>query len=214
MLKKPWIVQEGYPFIAAAAAVTFIFAWQGWWHWAVVPFLLTFYFVFFFRCPHRDIPEGEDMLVSPANGKVMEVVNGVQENMFIGAPCHKITIFLSVFDVHVNRAPMAGTIQFQSYTQGRFRPAYKDGVGYENERCAIGIVNSHRSILVIQIAGILARRIVSWKNLGASLQKGELYGMIKFGSCTEVYIPGEIEIAVKPGDQVKGGSTIIGRLKE
>lgn len=213
MLKKPWVVQEGYPFIAAAAAVTLLFVWQGWWHLAAVPFLLTFYFVFFFRCPRRDIPEGEDILVSPADGKVMEVAGDVQENMFIGAPCHKITIFLSVFDVHVNRAPMAGTIQFQSYTQGRFRPAYKDGVGYENERCAIGIVNQHRSILVIQIAGILARRIVSWKNLGAFLQKGELYGMIKFGSCTEVYVPGNIEITVRPGDQVKGGSTIIGRLK-
>lgn len=105
--------------------------------------------------------------------------------------------FLSIFDVHCNRSPMAGEIKYQSYTQGRFLPAYKEGVGFENERGAIGITGKKRSILVILIAGILARRVVSWKNLGDKLTKGELYGMIKFGSCTELYIPGDCEICVK-----------------
>ena len=108
---------------------------------------------------------------------------------------------------------MAGIIKYQSYTEGKFLPAYKKEVGFENERGAIGIEGKNRNILVILIAGLLARRVVTWKNLGETLQKGELYGMIKFGSCTELYIPGEAEICVKKGDSVRGGLTVIGRLK-
>lgn len=108
---------------------------------------------------------------------------------------------------------MEGDIKYQSYTQGRFLPAYKEGVGFVNEQGAIGITGKKRSILVILIAGILARRVVSWKNLGDHLEKGELYGMIKFGSCTELYIPGDCDILVKRGDKVKGGLTVVGRLK-
>ena len=92
-------------------------------------------------------------------------------------------------------------------------PAYKDTVGFENERGAIGIEGKHRSILVILIAGILARRVVSWKNLGDTVKKGELYGMIKFGSCTEIYIPGDVDICVREGDVLRGGLSVIGRLK-
>lgn len=211
--EKPFILREGYPFIGLAAAITILFVWLGWYHAAVVSFALALYFAYFFRCPDRIIPEGDDLLVSPADGTVMAVEDGVMEELFLGEPCHKITIFLSVFDVHTNRAPMAGKISLMSYTQGRFRPAYKDGVGYENERGAIGITGEKRSVLVVQIAGILARRVVLWSELGQMICKGELYGMIKFGSCTELYIPGEVEILVKKGDKVRGGSTIVGRLK-
>ena len=143
----------------------------------------------------------------------MAVEKDVPEDTFLGQKCHKITIFLSLFNVHVNRAPMEGRIQYQSYTQGRFLPAYKDTVGFENERGAIGIEGKHRSILVILIAGILARRVVSWKNLGDTVKKGELYGMIKFGSCTEIYIPGDVDICVREGDVLRGGLSVIGRLK-
>ena len=211
-MKKPFIVQEGYPFILAGGVAAAGLAVEGWWAAAAVPFLLMCYFIFFFRCPHRTIPEGDDILVSPADGTVMDVCEA-QEDMFLCSRCRKVTIFLSIFNCHVNRAPMEGTVEFRSYAQGRFRPAYKDSVGYENERHAVGITNERRSILVIQIAGIMARRIVSWINLGDRVEKGELYGMIKFGSCTEIYIPGDVEILVKKGDSVRGGSTIIGRLK-
>ena len=162
------------------------------------------------KCDH---PAGGRYDRSPADGTVVDVSHGVEEEMYLGEKCHKITIFLSVFDVHCNRSPMEGTIKYQSYTQGRFLPAYEKEVGFENERGAIGIEGKHRNILVILIAGILARRVVSWKQLGDPLQKGELYGMIKFGSCTELYIPGEAEICVKKGDTVRGGLTIVGRLK-
>lgn len=215
MLKKPFILHEGYPFILGSFLVAAILAWLHYTYIAVIPFVLGCYFTYFFRCPDRNsrIPAGEDLLVSPADGTVMDVQENVQEDTFLGEKCHKITIFLSVFNVHVNRAPMEGEIRYQSYAQGRFLPAFKDSVGFENERGAIGIVGKHRSILVILIAGILARRVVSWKNLGDHVGKGELYGMIKFGSCTELYIPGDAEILVKKGDAVRGGLTVVGRLK-
>lgn len=212
-ITKPYILQESYPFLGVCAALTVLLAWLGWWEAAVVPFVLMLYFAYFFRCPKRAIPEGDDILVSPADGTVMDVADDVEEDMFLGQKCHKITIFLSVFNVHTNRAPMEGRISLMSYIQGRFRPAYKDTVGYENERGAIGITGKNRSILVVQIAGILARRVVLWSELGQEIQKGELYGMIKFGSCTELYIPGDVEICVKKGDKVSGGTTVIGRLK-
>ena len=214
MLKKPLILPEGFPFILATMALACFFFWMKWYYLAVIPLVISVYFTYFFRCPPRNgkIPPGDDVLVSPADGTVV-VSDDVYEYTYLGEKCHKITIFLSIFDVHCNRSPMAGEIKYQSYVQGRFIPAYKDGVGFENERGAIGIEGRDRSILVILIAGILARRVVTWKNLGDTLKKGELYGMIKFGSCTELYIPGECEICVKKGDKVKGGLTVVGRLK-
>lgn len=210
---KPYILHESYPFLAVCAALAGGLAYFGHPHVAIVPFVLGIYFAYFFRCPKRDIPEGEDVLVSPADGTVMDVAEDVSEDSFLGETCHRVTIFLSVFNVHTNRAPMAGKISFMSYTQGRFRPAYESSVGYENERGAIGITGKHRSILVVQIAGLLARRVVLWSRLGETIGKGELYGMIKFGSCTELYVPGNVEIYVKKGDKVTGGTSIIGRLK-
>ena len=147
---------------------------------AAVPALLALYFAYFFRNPHRTIPEDDTALLSPADGKVMSVEE-VYEDLYLDKKCRKIVIFLSVFDVHVNRAPLAGTIDFQQYTCGGFRPAYKDGVGYEN-------------------------------TLGDTLSHGQLYGMIKFGSCAEVYVGDDVEILVQKGDRVRGGETIIGRI--
>ncbi len=212
-IEKPFILHESYPFLGVTGVLFLLCLWLGWWYAAPVPLVLMLYFAYFFRCPKRTIPEGDDILVSPADGTVMDVADDVQEDLFIGGKCHKVTIFLSVFNVHTNRAPMAGKISLMSYFQGRFRPAYKDGVGYENERGAIGITGKDRSVLVVQIAGILARRVVLWSELGQEIRKGELYGMIKFGSCTELYIPGDVDIYVKKGDKVCGGSTVIGRLK-
>lgn len=215
MLKKPVILPEGYPFIFVTLLLGMVLCYVKWYYIAVIPLILCLYFTYFFRCPPRNnkIPGGDDILVSPADGTVVAVSHDVEEDMFLGEKCHKITIFLSIFDVHCNRAPMEGDIRYQSYTQGRFLPAYKEGVGFVNEQGALGITGKKRSILVILIAGILARRVVSWKNLGDHLKKGELYGMIKFGSCTELYIPGNCDILVKKGDKVKGGLTVVGRLK-
>ncbi len=121
---------------------------------------------------------------------------------------------MSVFNVHVNRSPMAGKIKLQKYYCGRFRPAYKDTVGFENEHHLLGIENGKLRITVKQIAGILARRIVSYVTLDDKLEQGELYGMIKFGSCLEVVVPSNVALNVKKGEKVAGGMTIIGRIKD
>lgn len=211
-MKKPFIIEDGYIFIAipliiAIAAGYFVSVYI-----AVIPALLAAYFAYFFRNPKRIIPDDEFALVSPADGTVMGIEE-VQEELYLNQKCRKIIIFLSIFDAHINRAPMAGTINFQQYTCGRFRPAYKEGVGYENERYSIGIEQGGHQILVTLIAGILARRIVSWITLGDTVQHGQLYGMIKFGSCTEIYVQDDVDISVKKGDKVRCGETVIGRIK-
>ena len=207
VLNKPYIVEDGYPFIIvplllALAAGYFINAYA-----AVLPVLLALYFMYFFRNPRRRPPTDDSLLVSPADG-----IEEVDEDTYLNQKCRKVIIFLSIFDAHVNRAPLPGTIDFQQYTCGRFRPAYKDGVGYENERYSIGIHSTRTDILVNIIAGVLARRIVSWVTLGDELQHGQLYGMIKFGSCAEIYVRDNVEITVKKGDKVRGGESVIGRI--
>lgn len=211
VLNKPYIVEDGYPFIIvplllALAAGYFINAYA-----AVLPVLLALYFMYFFRNPRRRPPTDDSLLVSPADGTVVGIEE-VDEDTYLNQKCRKVIIFLSIFDVHVNRAPLPGTIDFQQYTCGRFRPAYKDGVGYENERYSIGIHSTRTDILVNIIAGVLARRIVSWVTLGDELQHGQLYGMIKFGSCAEIYVRDNVEITVKKGDKVRGGESVIGRI--
>ena len=203
-MNKPFIITDGYVFIfgsivLAVLAGLFINVYV-----AVLPALLAVYFAYFFRNPRRRIPDDELALVAPADGTVV-AVEDVDEDLFLDEKCRKITIFLSIFDAHVNRIPLAGTIKFQQYTCGRFRPAYEDGVGYENERYSLGIENSHTRILVTLIAGVLARRIVSWVTLGDELTHGQLYGMIKFGSCIEVFVEDNVEICVTKGQKVRCG---------
>lgn len=210
LVKAP-IIKEGYTFIAIALIVAFIIWFAVNPFWAVIPGVLALFFAFFFRNPKREIPTDTSLIVSPADGTVMGIVE-VDDDDFVNEPCNKVIIFLSVFDVHINRSPISGKIKLQQYTCGRFIPAYKDEVGFENERHTIGIENEQMRVIVTQIAGILARRIVSWVTLDDVLEKGQRYGLIKFASCTEVVIPKSVEILVKKGDKVKGGETIIGRI--
>lgn len=212
MVRTP-IVKEGYIYIAVLGLVTLITALTLGSSWAVIPGVFTAFVTFFFRNPAREVPNDDTLIVSPADGKVMGVAE-VYDDQFLNAKGIKVTIFLSVFDVHVNRSPVQGEIKFQQYTCGRFKPAYKESAACENERHAIGLENSKMRVLVTQIAGILARRIVSWVTLGTVLKQGERYGLIKFGSCTELIVPTNVEILVKKGDRVKGGKTVIGRVME
>ncbi len=205
------IISEGYPFIFVALLVAFFLGAVVNPYAAIPPAILACYFAYFFRNPDRKIPEGENLIVSPADGTVQDVVE-IDYDDFVKSPCRKVIIFLSVFDVHVNRSPIAGEIKLQKYVCGRFRPAYKDSVGFENERHLLGIENEKLRITVTQIAGILARRIVSWVTLDDKLDKGELYGLIRFGSCTEIVVPDNVEIFVKKGDKVKGGESVIGKI--
>ncbi len=212
-MKKPFIIEDGYPFIAVPFFLAVLAAYFVNFYVAVVPLVLSAYFMYFFRNPHRIIPSDETLLVSPADGTVVSV-EPAHEDLYLGQDCCKIVIFLSIFDAHVNRTPLSGVIKFQQYKFGRFRPAYKDGVGYENERYALGIDNGRTRLLITLVAGVLARRVVSWVTLGDVLEHGQLYGMIKFGSCIEIYVQDNVEISVKKGDRVRGGESIIGRIVE
>jgi phosphatidylserine decarboxylase len=212
MVKAP-VVKEGYIFIFAAVMLAVLLGAAVSPFWAIVPGVLACYFIYFFRNPERTIPLDDSVLVSPADGTVQEVVP-LDGDDFVKEPCNKVVIFLSVFNVHVNRSPIAGEIKCQKYVCGRFKPAYKDTVGFENERHMIGIENDRLRVTVTQIAGILARRIVSWVTLDDVLEKGERYGLIRFGSCTEIVMPRNVDVLVKKGDKVIGGETIIGRIKD
>lgn len=208
---KTRILKDGYKYIFFMLITTLSFYTLFGIYWSILPAVLTLFFTFFFRNPKRQIPADETLVLSPADGRVMSVVE-VYDEQFLNAAGFKITIFLSVFDVHVNRSPIAGEIKYQHYTCGRFHPAYKSSVGCENERHSIGLENDGIRILVTQIAGILARRIISWVTLGHTLERGERYGLIKFASCTEITVPQNVIIAVKKGDRVKGGETVIARF--
>ena len=207
------VVREGYIYIAAALFLAVVM-YFGFGVAVAVPFVvLACYFTYFFRGADRTIPTGEHLVVSPAVGTVQDVVE-LEDDDFVKGPCTKIIIFLSVFNVHVNRSPIAGEIKCQKYVCGRFRPAYKDEVGFENERHMLGIENEKGfRVTVTQIAGILARRIVSWFALDDNMSKGQVYGLIKFGSCTELVVPRNVEVLVKKGDKVRGGESVLGRIK-
>ena len=180
---------------------------------ALLPAVLAVYFAYFFRNPRREIAMDDRAIISPADGTVQEITR-VEYDDFIKGAGNKVTVFMSVFNVHVNRSPISGEIKCQKYVCGRFRPAYKDSVGFENEHHLIGIENSRLRITVTQIAGILARRIVSWVTLNDTLRQGELYGMIRFGSCLEIVMPEHVQVLVEKGDKVIGGKTVLGRIKD
>jgi phosphatidylserine decarboxylase len=196
----------------AAAAVV-------WLHWSVgvIVCAVALMVVLFFRDPTRSAPEGDGLVVAPADGKVVEIAD-VTEDQFLGCPAKRISIFLSLFDVHLNRAPAAGRVAYQRYVPGRFLAAFRPDAGRENERNFVGLEDVEGRgvrLLVVQIAGVIARRIVSRARPGLALGRGEAFGMIKFGSRTELYIPVASlgEIRVKVGDKVRAGSDVVGVLK-
>ncbi len=212
-MKRFSVVKDGYPHIIIFIILAFIVAYVFSPIYAVIPIVLAIYLAYFFRNPRRETPPDDNLLYSPADGTVM-AVEDFYDDEYLDEDAVKVTIFLSVFNVHVNRSPIRGQIKYQRYTCGGFVPAYKKAASFENERHAIGLENERSRILVIQIAGLLARRIVSWTTLGHNLEQGQCYGMIKFGSSTELVMPKSVAILVKKGDKVKGGITVIGRFND
>jgi phosphatidylserine decarboxylase len=169
-----------------------------------VPFFIVAAFVcFFFRNPDRRIPEEKNLIVSPADGKVVKIspINGGEQ---------AISIFLNIFNVHVNRSPIAGEVLQVEYKRGKFKAAFDDEASQVNEQNIITIAGEDIRIVVRQIAGLIARRVVCWKKPGNRLQRGELFGLIRFGSRMDIVLPGHVKILVKVGDKVKGGSSILG----
>jgi len=209
-VKQYPISRDAWFYLAILAFLAVLAFWV--WPWlAILPGILFLFISYFFRNPERTIPTDELTLVSPADGVVMDVER-VFEDQFLASESIRVRIFLSIFNVHVNRTPMAGEVVFRAYRPGQMIPAFKSHASELNEKNYVGIQNKHLQVLVTQVTGFIARRIVCWVNKGDKLGKGERYGLIKFGSCSEIFVPTNVEIMVSPGDKVRGGITVIGRV--
>ncbi len=204
------IVPDAWPVLWKLLAGAAITALLGWHAVAWVLVILAGFVVFFFRDPDRSPPMDRSLVVAPADGKVLRIEN-VREP-FVGGDGVRVAIFLSVFNVHVNRSPVTGTVLFQTYRQGRMLPAFRDHASELNERNTLGIEGQGIRALVHQITGAVARRIVCWVGPGDRLIQGQRFGLIKFGSCTELVLPASVEVLVAPGDRVRGGETPIARI--
>jgi phosphatidylserine decarboxylase len=204
------IATPGYPLILAGVVLVFLGVIGGWPWLTVLGLVSGGFFAYFYRDPERPVPAEAGVIVSPADGKVV-LVDEVQENEFLQSPARRVAIFMDVFDVHVNRAPVAGTVTDMRHRAGEYKAASRRDAAQRNEQQAVVLEDGGRRLLVVQIAGLLARRIIPYVKPGQFLARGERLGMICFGSRVDLYLPPEGEIAVKVGDHLKAGSSIIGR---
>jgi len=202
------MVPDGFIYSSALILIGVLAAWLGGLPWAVPEWLLAGFVLYFFRDPERSVPTGE-VVVSPADGKVVDV-RQVDLN---GRKTWKISIFLSLFDVHVNRAPLSGIIRDLRYQPGRFWIASRPEASLENEQNTVTIQGERFTVTFKQIAGALARRIVFRKRVGDRVECGERVGLIKFGSRVDVFLPHEVPPVVAVGERVRGGSSILARLE-
>lgn len=202
------IAADAWSFVWKLGVITLAFIAVGWWEVSIVPALLLLFVLFFFRDPERVVPLNPLHAVSPADGTVMRI-DQIPDDPFVGGPAQKVVIFLSVFNVHINRAPIEGKVELVEYKRGEMLAAYKPEASEVNERNTIGIRGEKASVKVNQITGLIARRIVCRVKEGDTLAQGERYGLIKFGSCTELVVPASAKVLVKPGDKVAGGVTIL-----
>ena len=207
------MLQEGYWYGLPLVLITG--GLLGFWYREQSPFLLAcaIFFLFlaflilnFFRDPERSIPTQAQAIISPADGRVVQVV----QESYEGCPVCRVSIFMSPLDVHVNRAPIAGVIKEVNYRKGTFRAAMEDAASSENEQNVFTLEGEQGRVVVKQIAGVLARRIVFWKRPGDSLARGERVGLIKFGSRVDVLMDPEVTLSIKVGDRVRAGSSILG----
>ncbi|MGD0884530.1 MAG: phosphatidylserine decarboxylase family protein [Thermodesulfovibrionales bacterium] len=204
------LAPEGRPFVFCFLVITIVIVAFTFWG-AMIPFVLTLFMIYFFRDPERNIPEGDNILVSPADGKVI-LIRDMQEDLFLKRPVIAVSIFMSPLNVHVNRAPCEGVVASVVHTPGRFLSAFKHEASLQNENIAMVLKTKYGDILVRQVAGFLARRAVCRVKPGDSLKKGDRYGIIKFSSRLDVYLPGDTRVKVSVGDAVKAGETVIGEI--
>lgn len=205
------IASDGYRFIIPLFIVTvaLVLMSQPW--WAGASGLALLFVLNFFRDPERAIPQEPQVVVSPGDGKVVEIVE--EQDPLLDAPYRRISIFLNVFDVHVQRTPVEGRIEQIKYNKGKFLNAASHKASFDNEQNAIIIDTGQHKILVKQIAGLIARRIVCWAKEGDNYSLGQRYGLIRFGSRVDLFLPLNATLKVSLGDRVSGGSSIIGYLK-
>jgi phosphatidylserine decarboxylase len=204
------IASEGYPLIFTAAILALLALAAGWTALGIILVLIALAVTGFFRDPERQAPKGEGLIVAPADGKIVGIA-GVK-SAFLGS-AKRVSIFLSPLDVHINRTPVEGKIERVTYQRGKFLAAYKDEASQRNEQNALTIVDSAGRLFgVVQIAGVMARRIVCRAKAGDRLARGERFGLIMFGSRTDAYLPENCQIEVVEGQRVKGGETVLARF--
>jgi phosphatidylserine decarboxylase len=208
-LKSHALLKEGIPTLIVVLIITFIlyliYPWA-----ALLGVSLLLFVLYFFRDPKRTPKETEGVILAPADGLVTGITE-VEENSFLNGKATRIDIFLSPMNVHINRSPISGQVVYHRYQKGKFIPATNPKYYDVNEKNFIGIEGAIR-VLVVQVAGIMARRVVDWTRDGMKVQAGDKIGMIKFSSGTQIYIPADIPIEVKTGDRIVSGITVIGRI--
>jgi phosphatidylserine decarboxylase len=203
------MVRDGYLYgLALLLVAILVHLLTGGWLWTLIPILLALFFLWFFRDPERTIPDGYGLIVSPGDGLVTEVARFDTPN----GPRQRISIFLSVFDVHVNRSPIAGTLRDVHYQKGKYLNAMNPASAEQNEQCVATVAGEEIEVTFKQIAGLLARRIVFVPKTGDRLGRGDRVGLIKFGSRVDVILPANVQIRVTKGVRVKGGSSILAEI--
>ena len=206
------IAKEGLPFILAFVGMVLAFSALGWWPLALLFFLLVAAFVFFFRDPRRVPPPGEHLLVSPADGEVLGV-EPVDAPPGLDGRATRVTIFLSLFDVHIVRAPLAATVASVDYHPGKFLPAYKPEAGEHNESTTLVLKGSRVDAVMKMIVGVAARRIKSFVKPGEAVVRGQKVGLMFFGSRVELTLPARVTIKAGLHDKVKAGETVLGEVQ-
>ena len=212
------MAREGIPFVLVClAAVALSALWArsgGWGARSAAPAIfvvLTLFVTYFFRDPERTGPPGPGVVVAPADGKVMSV-GPVDGEDFMAGTATRVTIFLNIFNVHVQRAPLGGRVVHYAYHPGRYLPAWREEASGENERASLGIDTGAGPLLVRQIAGLVARRIVTYPREGDAVTRGDRIGLIRFGSRVDLFLPPDWPVTVEPGDNVRGGETQVARI--
>lgn len=205
------MVREGIPYVFVPLLAAAVAALTGYWPVALPLVLLAAFMAFFFRDPRRVAPDEAGVIVSPADGRVTRIQRLAADD---SQSPNVVSIFLSPFDVHINRAPIAGEILDISYTRGRFMSATRDEASLVNEQNALTIRGERVTVVCKQIAGVLARRIICWKRVGDHVALGERFGLIQFSSRTDLVLPAEVEVLVKVGARVRGGVDRIGRVRD
>ena len=218
------IAREGVPFAAAALLLAGVF-WAGAWAgiggsegpgWVAIRLtawtftLLSIFVLWFFRNPEPEVPSDTELVVSPGQGKIIKIED-VDEPSYLGGPARKISIFLSVFDVHVQRTPVSGSVEHKVYRPGAYAVAWADKASEDNEQASLGISTTHGRVLVRQIAGLVARRILTDPEEGDEVHRGHRFGLIRFGSRVDLFLPLHWEVLCSVGDRVRVGTTVLAR---
>lgn len=205
------VAPEGWPFIAIAWAILGLLAWA-WWPAAVLWLAVAVWVVAFFRDPVREGPRGDDFILAPADGKVVSIIP-IDEPAFLGGPSTRVSIFMNVFNVHVNRYPARGRVAFRAYVKGKFGHAGPEKASTDNEQSSVGLDTPRGKLLIKQIAGSIARRIVTDHPQGTEVGQAERMGLIRFGSRVDVFVPLAAEILVTVGEHTKAAQTVVARWK-